>query len=225
MARRSDHSREELAQLIVEAARKLVAKGGRRAVTARAIAGEIGYAAGSIYNAVGDIDLVLLKVSVGAINALADRLDEVARESSSKKRPVDRVLAVAEAYMQFVTANHHLWAGVMEPGLNRKQAPDWYAAARLRLTQRTDDILVPFFANARERYRAAVALWAGLEGVAALAVSGNLALEDGIDAMDLARSIVSRYLSGNEASAPPARRPRQRPRRPARSAVAKTRLT
>jgi AcrR family transcriptional regulator len=215
MARRSDHSREELAQLVVGAAHKLVMQGGRRAVTARAIAGEIGYAAGSIYNAVGDIDLVLLKVSVRAINALADRLDEVARESASKRKPIDSVLAVAEAYMRFVTANHHLWAAVMEPGLNRKQAPEWYATARLRLIQRTDDILVPFFADARERYRAAVALWAGLEGVAALEVSGNLALEDGMDAVDLARSIVSRYLSGNEASTRPARRPRRRPRRPA----------
>jgi hypothetical protein len=201
MARRSDHSREELAQLVVGAAHKLVMQGGRRAVTARAIA--------------GDIDLVLLKVSVRAINALADRLDEVARESASKRKPIDSVLAVAEAYMRFVTANHHLWAAVMEPGLNRKQAPEWYATARLRLIQRTDDILVPFFADARERYRAAVALWAGLEGVAALEVSGNLALEDGMDAVDLARSIVSRYLSGNEASTRPARRPRRRPRRPA----------
>ncbi|MBS0538349.1 MAG: TetR/AcrR family transcriptional regulator [Proteobacteria bacterium] len=213
MARRSDHSREELADLIVQAARKLVARGGRRAVTARAIAGEIGYAPGSIYNAVGDIDLVLLRVSVEVIHALADRLDAVAQESQSMTQPLQRVLAVAEAYMRFVTANHLLWAGVMEPGLSRKQAPDWYSAARLRLIQRTNDVLVPFFDDADDRSRAAVALWAGLEGVAALEVSGNLALEDGIDAVDLARSIVSRYLTGSETPAQPGRRPRRRPRR------------
>jgi AcrR family transcriptional regulator len=213
MARRSDHSREELAELIVGAARKLVVKGGRRAVTARAIAAEIGYAAGSIYNAVGDIDLVLMKVNVGTINALADRLDEVAKQRRSQ--PAHTVLAVAEAYMRFVTENHHLWAAVLEPGLNRQRAPQWYATARLRLTQHTDDILVPFFSDPRERYRAAVALWAGLEGVAVLAVSGNLALEDGMDAVDLARSIVSRYLSGNEADLRPGRRPPSRSRKKA----------
>jgi AcrR family transcriptional regulator len=207
MARRSDHSREELAALVVGAARDLVARSGRDAVTARAIAERIGYAPGSIYNAVGDLGLVLLRVNAETLGGLAGELEAVVARSRSAD-PMHTVVAVAEAYMQFVSRHHRLWAAALEPGLAGDAPPEWYLSARERLAQLVDRVLRPFYPDAAERNRCSVALWAALQGVAALSISDNLELEGGrFDAADIARSIVCRYLTGQE---PPTRRRRER---------------
>ena len=76
MARRSDHSRDQLAAMVVSAARDIVIAEGTAAVTMRKIAAAIGYAAGSIYNAVGDQDAVLRRVNAQTLEGLVARLSE-----------------------------------------------------------------------------------------------------------------------------------------------------
>jgi AcrR family transcriptional regulator len=177
----------------------LVTKGGRQVVTARAIANAIGYAPGSIYNAVGDLNQVFLRVNASTLNALADELEGVVASTRSANEPSRVVLDVAERYMRFVTSHDRLWAAVLEPRLSVAPPPAWYASTRKRLAKLVDSILVPFFPNASERYRAGVSLWAALQGVAALAISGNLEFDAGqLDPIDIAHSIVRRYLSGVE---------------------------
>ncbi len=56
MARRKDHSREELKDLILQAAWKIVGAEGYEGLTARRVAAEIGYAPGTIYNLFASMD-------------------------------------------------------------------------------------------------------------------------------------------------------------------------
>ena len=92
MARRADHTREELANLVVSAAEKLARKEGLRGVAMRRIAAEIGYAPGSIYNAVGDLDRVILRVNARTLERLRAHL---ARAVDPARAPLDNALAVA----------------------------------------------------------------------------------------------------------------------------------
>ena len=59
MARRSDHSREQLADMAVAAATALAERDGLRGVTARGVAREIGYTVGTLYNVFDNLDDVL----------------------------------------------------------------------------------------------------------------------------------------------------------------------
>lgn len=198
MGRRSDHTREELASLVLNAAKALVAQGGRGAVTARAIAGRIGYAPGSIYNAVGDLRMVILRVNADTLDRLAETLTKVI-ERKRGADSLETVLAVADAYIRFATTHFRLWSAVLEPGLAVGTSPEGYSASRARLTGLVVRILEPFYPERRERERAAVALWASLQGVAALSIAENLELEGReFDPTDVARSLVCRYLSGSE---------------------------
>ena len=56
MARRSDHSREELYELALEKAGEIAEKEGLRGLTARGVAREIGYTIGTLYNIFEDLD-------------------------------------------------------------------------------------------------------------------------------------------------------------------------
>lgn len=195
MARRSDHSREELAAMVIAAARAVTEENGWRAVSMRGIAARIGYTPGSIYNAVGDIDAVLLRVNSGTLTQLAARLEAAIMQV----RPgVDAALATADAYMTFVMTHALLWAALIEwppPA----PAPDWYTQPRTRLIEIVAAAIAPIFPDTAERRRAVLALWAALQGVASLAVGGNLDFAGAdTDPHDIARSIVRRYLSGNE---------------------------
>ena len=56
MARRSDHSRSELSEIIVEEGHSLMAQSGFAAFSAREVARRIGYSVGTIYNVFDSLD-------------------------------------------------------------------------------------------------------------------------------------------------------------------------
>lgn len=200
MARRSDHSREELAQLVLQAAGGIVLEEGARGVTMRGIASRIGYAPGSIYNAVGDIEMVLLRINAGTLGLLADHLTEAVAREGSADDPIGNALLIARHYMSFVAEHRRLWTAIIEhPPRAGVPAPEWYAAPRTRLVAIAADALAPLFPAPLARARAVAALWASLQGIASLAAGGNLGFaETLLDPQDIARSLTLRYLTGKE---------------------------
>ena len=195
MARRSDHSREELAAMVIAGARAIVRDEGWRAVSMRGIAARIGYAPGSIYNAVGDIDAVLLRVNAGTLTELAANLEVVVARTAPG---VAGAVAIADAYVTYVMGHARLWAALIErpPPV---PAPDWYAVPRAGLVEIVAEAIAPLFPDAVLRRRAVLSLWASLQGLATLALGGNMAFADeGLDTREIARSIVRRYLSGRD---------------------------
>ncbi|TWB51437.1 TetR/AcrR family transcriptional regulator [Nitrospirillum viridazoti] len=196
MARRSDHSREELAALVLQAARKIVVEEGAEAVTMRKMAALIGYAPGSIYNAVGDLDAVLRQVNAMTLKQMADQLDAVV--AAHGPGTLENALAIAEGYVDFVLKNPNLWAALLNrPPQPGEAVPDSYSRPRARLIEIVATAIAPLFTDIVARQRAVVALWAALQGVASLASGGNYEfLARDIDPKDIARSIVRRYLTG-----------------------------
>ena len=204
MARRSDHSRAELADLVIAAARGIAAADGARAVTMRRIATAVGYVPGSIYNAVGDLDDVLQRVNADTLVRLGAALEQAVSDSpsgaSGAAGAIATVLRFAGAYMRFVAAEPHLWAAVIDhPPKPDRVVPEWYAQPRARLIEIGEAAIGPLFPDLAARRRAVITLWAALQGVAALTAGGNLrfVLPDG-DAADIARALVLRYLTGSE---------------------------
>jgi AcrR family transcriptional regulator len=61
MARRSDHSRDELYNLAMTAARDIVRREGMAALTARGLATAIGYSPGTLYNLFDSLDELALQ--------------------------------------------------------------------------------------------------------------------------------------------------------------------
>lgn len=195
MARRSDHSREELAAMVIDGARAIIRKENWRAVSMRGIAAKIGYAPGSIYNAVGDLDVVLLRVNADTLTQLGRELDDVVAKTPPG---MACALAVADTYISFVTTHARLWAALIEKPPPAK-APNWYAEPRARLIEIVGQVIAPIIPDAGERRRAVLALWASLQGVASLALGGNLAFAAAdTNPREIARSILRRYLSGQE---------------------------
>ncbi len=62
MARRSDHTREELTELAIDAATALIEAEGFANFSARQVAAKIGYTVGTLYNVFGSYDRLLFHV-------------------------------------------------------------------------------------------------------------------------------------------------------------------
>ena len=70
MARRSDHSREELYVMALAAAREIAEKDGLRGLKARRISREIGYTVGTLYNVFSNLDDLIIHLNGTTLDAL-----------------------------------------------------------------------------------------------------------------------------------------------------------
>ena len=189
---RGEHDRDGFVALVAGAAESLVRHEGFRALGMRRLAAAIGYAPNSIYNAVGDLDQVVLRVNARTLERLHGAL---AAALDPGRSPRDNALALADAYLVFVAADPRVWSLLFEHLAAPDQAfPDWYAAALARPVGLVDAGLAPLIADRDERRRAVAALWAALHGLASLSTSGKLAVLTPDPPRELAQLLVGRFL-------------------------------
>lgn len=104
MGRRYDHSREELRQMMLEAARDIVVADGPRALTARAVAARVGYAVGTLYTQFDGLDDLVFHLNAETLATLAVRLD-----TDPAAAPEERLRKMARAYLDFISTDQALW--------------------------------------------------------------------------------------------------------------------
>jgi AcrR family transcriptional regulator len=195
MARRTDHSRDDLRRLATDAALGLLEAGGVEAVTARAVAKAIGYAPGTIYNLYPNMDGLMLEVNAATLSALHAAL----LHGQIEAKPRKQLEALALHYMEFVLANPARWQALFRHRLPAGEPlPAWYAE---KIDQLLELIRAPLAAlqpktEETEIADAAQALWAAMHGISELAVHGKLALAGNASPAYLARLLVKHFARG-----------------------------
>ncbi|QKT04534.1 TetR/AcrR family transcriptional regulator [Ectothiorhodospiraceae bacterium 2226] len=199
MARRSDHTRDEIKAMALAAAKGIVADHGYRALTTRKVAAAIGYTVGSLYLVFDNLDDLVLHINADTLDALDQALQQVdAREGD----PAARLLALARAYAQFARRNASLWRLVFEHPLPTPR-PAWFQVKVERMFAVVERLLRDICPDrpAEELAAAARALWSGVHGVTVLAMTERLDTPDAPAAHELIDSLVTNYLRGYTARA------------------------
>jgi AcrR family transcriptional regulator len=193
MGRRSDHSREELLDMAVAAAMKIVAKQGLKKLSTRLIAARMGYSAGTLYQLFDNLDDIILHVNARTLEGLS----EVCRDVDFAAGPETSLYELARRYIEYTGRNPNLWAAVFEHGLPRgRTAPKWYAEKTGMLLEFGERAISPLFGPGEEAVRRheANVLWAGLYGIGSLATTGKLPASESPELMTL--SLIRNYLAG-----------------------------
>jgi len=193
MARRSDHTREELYEMALSTAREIVAAEGLRGLTARRVAREIGYSIGTIYNIFENFDDLIIHLNATTL----DRLYETATATPTEPDPGAALRAYARCYFGFTSKNQRLWTAVFEHQLpDGYERPDWYHQKVAQLLSLAEDALAPFFApdEAERRNHNARVLWSALYGICSLAQSGSLRDDD--SPTELVDTLIENFLGG-----------------------------
>lgn len=196
MARRNDHTREELKDMATSYGHALISGEGLGAFSARRLAGEIGYSVGTLYNVFGNYDTMLLSINALTLAALSEELGEVA---ASARRPEMALRKMARAYLAFAQREYHAWTALFEHRMAEgAPVPAWYRAQLDAVFTLVEAPLGKLEGvSPHQAPLEARALWAGVHGVCILGLSGKLAVV-GVptkvaSALEL---LLDRYLAG-----------------------------
>ena len=174
MGRRSDHTRDELEQLIVGAGHTLLAEVGYQRFSAREVAKRIGYSVGTIYNVFDSLDDLML-----AINGRTFLIWAATIARALDAAGPDRIALLVASYFDFATTNRNLWMAIYDHRLPAGvPLPDRYARQRGALTDiLRGEIAAVLPPETRDRAPAlARSLLATVHGHCVFAINGTFAL-------------------------------------------------
>jgi AcrR family transcriptional regulator len=196
MARRSDHSREEIREMALAAAEQIVLEHGYEGFSARKVATAIGYTVGTLYLVFDNIDDLILQVNARTLDRLHTDMTESQAGTDGAR---DNLMQLGLAYIHFAADDPHRWMMVFEHRLaENRQVPDWYQEKINRMFAMVERGIKPLAKGSRQQEitKAATALWGGVHGICILALTDKLGVV-GIDSVqELTQSLISNYLKG-----------------------------
>lgn len=192
MTRKTELSHTDLTRRALDEAERLVRHGGRQALSMRLIAKAASCASGTLYNVIGDLDDIILRLNARTTGALADHLEAstVACES-----PVKCIYAMAHAYVEMGETNAQLWSLLFEYRLPEgRELPDWYREVLARPIENVHAIARSAFATERECAEFVANIWTALHGVVALAITDKLSILIDQSSHDFVDDLVAMHL-------------------------------
>jgi AcrR family transcriptional regulator len=196
MGRRSEHSREEIRKMALDAAEQIVAEQGYSGLTARKVAAAIGYTVGSLYLVFRNLDDLALQVNARTMDDLYRRL----RDTTARCQvPKDCIMALAHGYIAYASEHRHRWNMLFEHRLPEGQAlPDWYQQKVTRFFELVEQQLVEIIGpNSPQKVMlAARSLWSGVHGICILGLSHKLDSVGISSVQPLVDSLIQNYLAG-----------------------------
>jgi AcrR family transcriptional regulator len=196
MARRNDHSREELQRMALDAAQFIIEAQGLAALSARKVAARMGYTVGTLYRVFQHLDDLIIQTNTRTLTELNATLRRAAAQCQD---PEHCVQAVTHAYTEFATRHTRRWSALYEHGIDAHiELPDYFTAQIAGMYELLEGLLqsVAPQRSAQDIARAARALWGGVQGICILTLSNKLDI-DRIEAMpEVADSLVGNFLNG-----------------------------
>ncbi len=182
--------------MALDAAAALLEEQGPERLTTRAVAGRIGYTAGSLYFLFRNRDDLVLQTNERTLDELRAGIDSALADCPT---PRAALLAMGRAYLSFAAAHPARWRLIFEHGLHE---PIELPAS---LTNKIDELfgLVAGYLAAltpeRDPHavrRSAQSLWGGVHGITVLAVTGKLEVGGSDPAESLIQDLIGHYLVG-----------------------------
>jgi AcrR family transcriptional regulator len=187
MGRRSDHSRAELAEMILAEGHRQMAQVGFARFSAREVAKRIGYSIGTLYNVFGSLDRLIAAINTRTFGLWASHLEARLADEHG-----DRIAALVDGYFRFARENPNLWMAIYDhrlpAGLDLPEEDARRRSALTEIVTREVAAALPDAAQARAP-RLARSLVATVHGHCTFALNGAFALmgEDAPQALALAR--------------------------------------
>jgi AcrR family transcriptional regulator len=181
MARRSEHSKEEIKAMVLQAAETIVIEEGFAALNVRKIAMEIDYAVGSIYMVFANMDDLVMHINAQTLDKLSAQLEQVA---NTKLEPKQTIVQLASTYLNFAISKYNLWSMIFEYRLSgNQQLPDWYQVKIDSISTQVEKVFKEISPHKTDTdiITATRALWSGVHGICILSLDDNLdtdAIED-----------------------------------------------
>ena len=164
---------DSLRARLVAAAEVVIATNGLAALRARNLAEAAGCAVGAIYQVVPDLDALALEVNGRTLDAIGAALLAV----RPRRKPVNQLLGLADAYLDYAAANRQRWAAVFQHrGTEGRPLTPAFAARQAALFQHVERPLGQLRPGMPEEACALLArtVFAAVHGMVALGLDGTV---------------------------------------------------
>lgn len=119
MGRRSDHTPDELRELLIACGHELMAERGFAKFSAREAARRAGYSVGTIYNVFAGLDAYLIAVNSRTFREWSAWLEAALAATSDEAGSDARIAALVRAYFAFADANRNAWMAIYDHRIDR----------------------------------------------------------------------------------------------------------
>lgn len=200
MARRSEHTFEELKDMVLAAAETIVIQEGHSALTVRKVAMQIGYTVGSIYMVFANMNDLIMHIKVRTLDDLALQLQNELTEVGAEQQ----MQVIANVYLDFAHKHYHRWRMLFD-ALSDEPVPVCYQ-------QKVDQLLAiveraclqGFPAHSEQQlHLMARALWSGVHGVCVLSLNGSLGRAGVNNVKATVDLLVAQFMRSSDPSAIP----------------------
>ena len=173
MARRSDHSKEELTELVISSTLALIEEKQTVKITARDIAKKVGYTPGTLYTHFKNLDDIFLHVNARSLKELRHTLEQC---RGAQATSMDTLVAMGLAYLDFARQHRYRFQALFTPRLPQSVPPPSYLQDEIDLlfALLTEQLVAIASADEDTLEVGARALWSGVHGVASLAIADQL---------------------------------------------------
>lgn len=193
MARRNDHTREELIELTIDAVSEFLANQPHHELSLRKVANKIGYVPSTLVNVFGNYNLLLLQVVARTVDELQMEASLALEKSNSTE---EALYSLAYCYHDFASKNPYRWQLIFQHTMNGEELPDWQANRIEAMTSMLEKLIAILSPNrtTEEVIEASRVLWAGVHGVTLLSVDDKFFTSSPIDGKALIANLLSNYL-------------------------------
>jgi AcrR family transcriptional regulator len=196
MARRNDHSREQIQQMAITAAIGILNEEGPGQLSTRKVASAIGYTVGTLYLVFRNLDELLLHVNAATLDELHS---DIRSALANQHTPVEQLKAIAFSYLEFARHQYARWSLLYSHQLQKgEQAPAWFndkVNSLFGLVEIPLKTVKPDMSH-KDLVCATRVLWSGVHGACELALNNKLRLGDEVSAEVLIHSMIDNYLAG-----------------------------
>lgn len=172
MARRSEHTREELTQMAIDSGTELIKNRSFRGFSARAVAADMGYTVGTLYHLFNDLDTFILHINAQTLDKWLDYF-----KGLKYGRPETHARTFAQGYFTFARDNYALWTALFEHKMMPQDIPEWYKPKMTQMFAAFEDTVLIHTGNDRKKAaKLAKTLWASVHGICVLSLTAKLDL-------------------------------------------------
>ncbi len=172
MARRNEHSMDEIKEMILDAAETIIINEGYPALTVRKIALDIGYTVASIYMVFTNMADLILHIKSNTVDDLNKQLQQTPNCASEQF-----ITELGKTYLHFAVKNFNRWSMIYVADTQNHQTYQQKLTHLYSPLATQLGILAPD-CSAQQSQQAARTLWCGIHGICSLHLNENLDAAD-----------------------------------------------
>ncbi|QWF69933.1 TetR/AcrR family transcriptional regulator [Methylomonas paludis] len=195
MARRREHTLEQIREMVLNAAENIIVQEGIDALTVRRIAADIGYTVGSIYMVFANTQELFLHINGRTLDQLTQQLQDIPATDSLELR----IKTLTSNYLEYASANLSRWRLLFQPGLvDHTQLPVWYKQKIQLMFDPIEALFGQLSTDIEDAQTqlAAKTLWCGVHGICTMTLGGNLGPVGLISTETAVHLLVDNFIQG-----------------------------